>query len=385
VRIVMTVPSLGKEFGGPVGKARDLASALRGLGHDVILIGAGSSDGSRTIGLGRRASFHSTPVPARVRPLRVAVRGADLVHVIGYRDPVGTIAALEASRRGLPYVLEPVGMFRPRLRSFLLKRGFGAAVGRSLIARADRLIVASSVEADDLLRAGTPLDRVTIRPNGVDFQALLPLPARGPLRERLGIPADVPLIVTLARIGAIKGLPTVARSLGSLKGVWWLLAGPDEHDGTLEDVRAVLADVGAADRAVLHAAGLWGEDKGAALAEADVFCLPSDYESFGTAAAEAGGVGVPVVVTSGCGVRDALRLPSVRAPSPGDAEGLRRALHDALTDPTEPGRSAAAAPAIRTSLDWPTLAAHQITVYESALRDRVQRSAVHQDRARRWS
>ena len=184
----MTVPSLGREFGGPVGKARDLSSALRRLGHDVVLVGAGESDEPRSMGLGRRGAFHSTPVPARIRPLRAAVRGADVVHVIGYRDPVGTVAALEARRRGVPYVLEPAGMLQPRLRSFLLKHGFGAAIGRSLISGSGRLIVASSVEADDVARAGVSADRITVRPNGVDFDALLPLPPRGPLRARLGIP-----------------------------------------------------------------------------------------------------------------------------------------------------------------------------------------------------
>ena len=365
MRIVMTVSSLDKEFGGPSVAARDLFSALRGLGHDVVLIGAGDSREPGIIGLGRRGAFHSTLVPARVRPLRTAVRGADVVHVIGYRDPVGTIAALDAKCLGVPYVMEPSGMLQPRLRSFVLKRAFGAAIGRSLIGGAGRLVVASSVEADDLARLGTPCDRIAVRPNGVDFDALLPLPPRGRLRERLGIPAEAPLVLSLARISAIKGLPGLAHALGSLEGMWWLLAGPDGRDGTLEAVRTAVAEASMEDRAVVHATGLWGEDKRAALSEADVFCLPSDYESFGTAAAEAAGAGVPVVVTSGCGFRDLLEPPSGHTAPSGDEEGLRQAVRDLLSDPTARESAITAAPAIRRRLDWIALAERQVAIYEA--------------------
>jgi hypothetical protein len=95
----MTVPSLDREFGGPVGKARSLAGALRARGYDVVLVGAGDPDGDRTVGLGRRGSFHATPIPRRLHPLRRLTSGADVVHVIGFRDPVGTVAANEAAGR----------------------------------------------------------------------------------------------------------------------------------------------------------------------------------------------------------------------------------------------------------------------------------------------
>ena len=74
--------------------------------------------------------------------------------------------------------------------------------------------------------------------------------------------------------------------------------------------------------------GLWGADRAAALAEADVFCLPSSYESFGTAAAEAAGVGVPVVLTEGCGVKDV--LPHATVVPIDDADALGAALQAAV-------------------------------------------------------
>src|SRR5215468_9847191 len=123
MRVLMTVPSLDRSFGGPVGKTRGLSNALRALGHDVIVVGAGvAAKEERSAGLGAIAAFHATPVPRTVSPLSKLCRDADVVHVIGFRDPVGTFASLAAERHDVPVALEPVGMLRPRVRSYALKR-----------------------------------------------------------------------------------------------------------------------------------------------------------------------------------------------------------------------------------------------------------------------
>ena len=52
---------------------------------------------------------------------------------------------------------------------------------------------------------------------------------------------------------------------------------------------------------------LYDEDKKAAFADADVFALPSRYENFGNAVAEAVASGVPVIVTNACGIHSLVR------------------------------------------------------------------------------
>jgi glycosyltransferase involved in cell wall biosynthesis len=364
MRVLITVPSLAKEFGGPVGKALALTAALRGRGHEVLLAGAGDSQEPGSLALGRRSAFHGTPIPTVLAPLRRAVHGADVVHVLGFRDPVGTVAALEARRRGVPYVLEPVGMLQPRVRSRTLKRGFDATIGAMVRDGARALIVTSSVERDDLIRAGLDPSRVRVRPNGVSFEGLWPLPERGPLRERLDIPPGAPLVVTLARLAAIKNLPTLVRAVASSPMLHLLIAGPDEGDGTLEATRAATAAEGAVGRVHVEPGGLWGLEKASALAEADVFCLASGYESFGTAAAEAAGVGVPVVLTECCGVKDVLEH-AVVVPN-GDLGALCTALEQAVDSDRERALSQAAD--LRERLSWATMAKSQEAVYDAVMR-----------------
>jgi glycosyltransferase involved in cell wall biosynthesis len=363
MRVLITVPSLAREFGGPVGKGFALAAALRDRGHEVRLAGAGDSPQPGSIALGRRGAFHGTPMPAALAPLRRAVRGADVVHVLGFRDPVGTVASLEARRRGVPYILEPVGMLEPRVRSLPLKRGFDATIGASIRNGARALIVTSSIEREDLTRAGIDLFRVRVRPNGVSFEGLWPLPERGPLREQLGIPADVPLVVSLARLAAIKNLPTLVRAVASSPTLHLLVAGPDEADGTLEAIDEAAVAGGVAERVRVEPRGLWGLERASALAEADVFCLPSTYESFGTAAAEAAGVGVPVVLTDGCGVKDVLEHAIVV--SRGDADALGTAL--LLAAASDRARAASQAADVRERLGWSTMAERQESIYEAVI------------------
>jgi glycosyltransferase involved in cell wall biosynthesis len=359
MRVLITVPSLAREFGGPVGKALALAGALRERGHAVRVAGGGEAQEPGTISLGRRGGFHGTPLPRSVSPLAWAVRGADVVHVLGFRDPVGTVASFEARRRGIPYALEAVGMMEPRVRSLALKRGFDSTLGSMIVRGAAALIVTSSVERDDLARAGIDPSRVRVRPNGVSFEGLWPLPVRGPLRQRFGIPPDVPLVVTLARLATIKRLPILVESLASTP-FHALIAGPDEGDGTLASIRDAARAHGASIRVHVEPQGLWGPDKAAALAEADVFCLPSEYESFGSAAAEAAGVGVPVVLTDRCGVKDV--LPAAGVVPTGDVEALASALIDAVD---APGHAASRAAELRQRLSWTALAEDQESIYRA--------------------
>jgi glycosyltransferase involved in cell wall biosynthesis len=361
LRVLITVPSLSQEFGGPVRKVFGLASALRDRGHDVRIVGVGDSSGSGVVGLGRRGAFHGTPIPTSLAPIRRLVRGADVVHVLGLRDPVGTAAAFESRRRGVPFVLEPVGMFHPRVRSFHLKRGFDTTIGRFVLDGAQALIVTSSVERDDLARGGIDPARVLVRPNGVSFDGLWPLPERGPLRERLGIPDDVSLVVALARLSTIKRLPTLAQAVAASPPLHLLIAGPDEQDGTLAAIHHSAHDQDVDARVHVEPGGLWGPDKAAALAEADVFCLASAFESFGTAAAEAAGVGVPVVLTDGCGVKDV--LPHAHHVSTkDDVLTLAKELRAAVSDRA---RAASEAVHVRERLSWGSLAGDQETIYQS--------------------
>jgi glycosyltransferase involved in cell wall biosynthesis len=243
-----------------------------------------------------------------------------------------------------------------------LKRGFDTTLGRLVRHGARAIVVTSSVERDDLAASGVDARRINLRPNGVSFEGLWPLPARGGCRARFGIPADATLVVSLARLAAIKGLPTLVRAVSASPTMHLMIAGPDEGDGTLEAIHAAAREAGSGERVHVEPRGLWDADKASALADADLFCLPSDYESFGTAAAEAAGVGVPVVLTDRCGVKDV--LPHARRVLTADVDALAEGLRLAVDEKAMAERSA---PDVRERLSWSTLAERQEAIYDAVM------------------
>lgn len=125
------------------------------------------------------------------------------------------------------------------------------------------------------------------------------------LRARLGIPADAPVMGTVAVFRAQKRLPDwirVARSVAdSLPDARFLLVGA----GPVEDeVRAAIAETGLGDRVILP--GLQ-EDVRPFLAAMDVYVMSSEFEGLPIALLEAMACELPAVCTAVGGIGEVVR------------------------------------------------------------------------------
>lgn len=358
------MPSLGDAAGGLSKVGRELTSSLRDLGWDARIVGCGSARAPHERGLEVLSSFHGTPIPRSFGALKRAVTSSDVVHVLGLRDPVGTYAALLASKRGLPLCLEPSGMFERKSRSLRLKRLWDGMVGDRVVQAADRIIVTSQEELREfqVLQNGNGL---LVRPNGVDLSDLQPLPSRGLLRERLGVPASAKVVLALGRISRIKRLDVLIQAVARLPEAWGVIAGPVDDERTLGQLRQLRADLRCS-RVVLEPQGYWGDDRRAAFSDADVVYQVSDSENFGLAAAEAVCLGIPVVISNTTGVRSWLRAPHIAVPA-GDIEATTRAIAELLADSRSKLRAEELAPILRRQLEWSRVARQQAEIYESLL------------------
>ena len=110
----------------------------------------------------------------------------DVVHVLGFRDPVSTGVAVGARVRRIPYVFEPLGMFEPRLRKVALKRALDATLYRGVAGGAAAVVVSSEREAEHVRAGGVPAGRVRVGQRLPDPDSMPP--ARGVLRVELAIP-----------------------------------------------------------------------------------------------------------------------------------------------------------------------------------------------------
>lgn len=362
MNVLLTVPSLERGFGGPTWKAFQLAGSLARLHSGVALVGCGESLEGAT-GLGRVGAFHTTPIPRTLTPLRKHLSVTEVVHIFGYRDPVGTAAAFYSLRRGVPYVLEPTGMYSAKVRSYRLKATYEAIIGRRIVAGASAIVVNSEIEAEEIRVSGAE-KRLFIRPNGISME---PRPStRSHWRSRLGVPEDSPLVLFLGRITRKKRPEDLVSAVERLPDVWAALCGPIERDGTIERLKATVETSSARGRIVIHPFGVWGSDKRSLLEESDCFCLPSETENFGNLPAEAAALGIPVVVSDRCGVAEFLPPQLGKTFILGNVAELASSLRAAL----RMGRRSEADPVVRrfvASLEWDTLASRQLEIYRNII------------------
>ena len=368
MRILFAAPAWApsRAFGGPVVAATELVRRLVAHGHEVEVLTTSLLDlqqrpaGRSATAILDGASVHYLGTPVRYRwmgitptlPLALArLQRPNVVHVFGFRDPVTTGTAAWARLKGVPYVFEPLGMFRPRLRKVPLKRLLDATLYRGVARGAAAVVVASARERDDVVAGGVPPENVRVRGNGFpDPETARPAPDPVGVRRLLGIPAEAPLILYVGRVAAGKGIDHLLAALHELPDAHLVVAGPDDRHG----VRAE------GDR--VHRLPASAEPPRHLYPQADVFVLASAGESFGMVAAEAAAAGTPVIVSDRCGIAgffddgEALVVPYERRAV---VDAIRRVLSDdALREQLARGGPAAAR---RTS--WDRVAAEQERIY----------------------
>ena len=237
------------------------------------------------------------------------------------------MAASVAFRARVPYLLEPCGMMRPRVRSIAVKRAFDATIGRPIIDRAATVIATSGLERSEMIEDGVPPGRIRTRRTASPFRRRPRVPTGRSVLDS-AIPRDAPLVLALGRITRKKGLPDLVEAVSRLSAVYLLIAGPDSNDGTLSALRRRSSTMNG--RLRVDVRGLWEREKFEAFAEADCFALPSQTENFGNAAAEAAAVGLPVVVSDACGVAEVLDPSAHRVIGVGDVDALTAAIVDLI-------------------------------------------------------
>jgi colanic acid/amylovoran biosynthesis glycosyltransferase len=255
---------------------------LRGVGRAVA---AAARSPAETLRLLRRTA--ALPASLRHRSatllhaLPFAGRGIDLVHVHFTWTGWGWEDVAEAL--GLPLVVGVYGA------DVALAGDDGAHRNAALFARADAIVCSSRHLERAALALGAPAERTRVLHPAIDCDFFSPAPGE--------ISCDPPVLLTVARLHAKKGLADGLRAIGRLRAagvrVRWRIAGggPEEHALRAEIDAAGLADC-------VELAGTL--ERGAvrdALRSAALFFLPSRHEEFGVAAAEAQACGLAVVAT----------------------------------------------------------------------------------------
>jgi glycosyltransferase involved in cell wall biosynthesis len=302
--------------------------------------------------------------PSIKRFLRSQLRQFDVAHIFGLYDLLGPATAAACRRQGIPYVVEPMGMSIPIVRSFWQKRVYHSFFGKQMIAGANFVVATSEQEAGELRAARLADAKIALRRNGVDVPA--ELPGRGTFRAAQKIPANAFVILFLGRLSAKKSPELLLQAFASLVGsaserpLRLVFAGPDE-DGMSNRLRKTAEQVGVGEQ-VLLCGPVFEEEKWSAYRDADIFVLPSQNENFGNSAAEAMAVGTPAIVTEQCGIAPRLRGVAGLVVAH-DAEAVCGAMRQMLTEPALRERFVAGCREVTSRLSWDEPAAEMEFMY----------------------
>jgi glycosyltransferase involved in cell wall biosynthesis len=387
------------DMGGPTVKVRALARGLASSGHAVTVLTAdlgfdrakrefagavpgrwgfeAREDGVQAIYLRTRARYRAlTWNPGAAAFCRERLGGYDVAHIYGLYDLIGPRVARACRRNTLPYIVEPMGMFLPIVRSIWMKRLYHDTLGGRLLRGASRVIATSEQERQEFLDGGIENFKILVRRNGIEIPGQFP-PA-GSFRNQWDIPRDVKLVLFLGRLVSKKSPDLMLnvfsqwnrRGNGS-QGSVLVMAGPDEGDGFRRRLETLAAQMGI-NRSVLFTGPLYGDAKWAAYRDADVFVLPSQNENFGNTAAEAVACGTPVLVTDRCGIAP---LVDQRAGLvvPHDGAALEAGLARILDDAALAARLRDGCKGVANSLGWAEPISQMETLYRELISERRNR------------
>jgi len=379
-----------QDRGGPVVKVRALARGLAQRGHQVTVLTAdlgftksngldmqvergrwgwqAKEDGVEAIYLPTMGCYRALTLNPRVVGFcGASLRRFELVHFYGLYDLLGPAVSYFCRRLATPYVIEPMGMYRPIDRGFQLKRFWHGSLGGPFWRNASRIIATSEMEQQELLEDGVAAEKLVVRFNGIESNSGTQQPVRGSFRAKSGVSPNEPLVLFLGRLIPRKGADILIRAFAQAcpDSGKLVIAGPEGEPGYRAELEKCARGANI-EASVLFTGPVYGEEKKALLADADLFVLPSSYENFANAAAEAIACGVPVIVTEHCGIRSLVegRTGLVIVP---EKEPLAGAIRRLLDDKPLYARFEAGCRAVAEELSWDRLTEQMEGYYAEVL------------------
>jgi glycosyltransferase involved in cell wall biosynthesis len=305
--------------------------------------------------------------PRVIRFCRVHLSEFNLVHFYGLYDLLGPLVSHFSRRKGTPYVIEPMGMYRPIDRSIVMKKMWHRSMGGVFWRNAARVIATSELEQEELVEAGVPEAKIAIRHNGIDSDLRTTAYPRGRFRSQWRMSDDEPLILFLSRLIPRKGADLLIEAFAQVSPLSGrlVIAGPEGEPGYRARLEACARNSGVGAR-VLFTGPVYGEEKNSLFADADIFALPSRYENFANVAAEAIAQNVPVIITPSCGICSLVdgRAGLVVVP---EREALAAALKQLIHDKSLYARLKEGCREVTSQLSWDRLTEQMENYYKEVL------------------
>lgn len=403
MKILQIVPSISLVYGGPSQMVLGLSAALANQGIDVTILTTDSNgdidqtpldvplnqliqqDGYNIIYFRcspfRRYKFSLS----LLQWLNSHIKEFELAHIHALFSPISTAAATLARYHHLPYIIRPCGMLDPAdlRKKKQLKQIYAALLERPNLAGAAAIHFTSKQEAKISERFGISKNKLSttqdlIIPLGVtNFAENLSIKSEQlPINNQFNInsgDSQIPQILFMSRIEPKKGLnlliPALEKILAQGIKFNFILAGSNPQDADYEIKIKQQIENSPLARHTIITGFVTGEIKADLLQNADLFVLPSYYENFGIAVAEAMAAGTPVVISDRVHIWEDIQQAEAGWVGPLEVDAIASLITIALLDADERkrrglnGREYA-----RKYYSWDAIAQQTIQAYQQILK-----------------
>ena len=325
--------------GGAVERIYQLSKYLAMAGQEcTILTTRQGWDETHVRGLGNVQVVHFPYISERYKiPIGLSgwlnshLADFDIVHLALNWTMINAITYRYLRRMGRPYVMSAMGWLAISGRSRFFKHVYRRIYTSKMVRNAKRCIAITQREESDYLSFGVHADRIVRIPNGID-PVFFSANNDEAFRAHYGLDAR-PIILFVGRIDPVKGPDLLVRAFkrvaGSFPNHQVVIFGNDLN--FLSELKTMVRNLDLENRI-----RLFGHIRGVELSwayhAADLFVIPSRYDTMTIVALGAAASGTPILLTDRCDFVE-LQEAGGGLVVGCSVEGLENGLRQLLGDP----------------------------------------------------
>jgi glycosyltransferase involved in cell wall biosynthesis len=379
------IPSISPRYGGPSRAVVEMCRALNESGVDSLIATTDADGAGRlTVKLGQQISYSKVPAiffPRQwseaykySRPLAQwlgeHVRDFDLVHIHAVFSHACLAAANACSKRGVPYIVRPLGTLDPwSMRQKRVRKMLFWHLGvRRMLEEAAVVHYTAQLE-QELAESSLGLKGGVVIPLGVETGGQhIPAEKNG-FHSQYAL-GDDPYVLVLSRLHQKKGIELLLEAFLPLVGQpefahWKLVLAGDGDRAYVDHLRRLVTE-SRGNGSVVFTGWLEGLQKAAALEHASLLALPSYQENFGLCILESLACGVPVLISPHVNLAPEIESAGAGWISPLSREMLEETLSEALSDrAAREKRGQAGRELVEQRFTWPAVARQLCSLYDS--------------------
>ena len=378
MKILMAVSNFypALDLGGLVQTPWELAQILTQMGHKVDVVTSNLLGSNRKLSkstltrveegisityLNAIWSHRASGITPSVFNYCSQIANYDVIHLFGLRDMITTVVALAAQTKKVPYIIEPMGMYKRILRSFFKKAVYDNLIGNRVIQGSAKIVATSEFEKEQLSVSSALAHKIVLRINGINIDFFEQPVEKGIFRAQLGI-QDQPLLLFLGRVIAKKNLDWLIDLLVSCDDAHLAIVGDYTEEPVYYDRLNQKIAQHCLSKRVHFVGPLYDVDKLPAFADADLFCLPSQNENYANAVAEAIASNTPVVITDRCGISPLVGEAGIVTPY--SYKAYSKTIQDLLVNKNQLEQLTQSCSSVKRTLSWNQPSEEMINIYK---------------------